>query len=58
VVAAPGAEANAQALIAEARRRFTNAIEAQRNGDWARYGEEIKQLGQILERLEATKARQ
>ncbi len=45
------------ALIAEARRRFTNAIQAQRDGDWARYGEEIKQLGQILERLEAAKAR-
>ncbi len=45
------------ALIAEARRRFTSAIQAQRDGDWARYGEEIKQLGQILERLEAAKPR-
>ena len=53
-----GPESNAPALIAEARRRFTNAIQAQRDGDWARYGEEIKQLGQILERLEGSKARQ
>jgi uncharacterized membrane protein (UPF0182 family) len=53
-----GVESNAQSLIAEARRRFTNAIQAQRDGDWARYGEEIKQLGQLLERLEATKAKQ
>ena len=57
VVATPGAESAAPSLIAEARRRFTNAIQAQRDGDWARYGEEIKQLGQILERLEATKPR-
>ncbi len=58
VVATPGAESSGKSLIAEARRRFANAIQAQRDGDWARYGEEIKQLGQILEQLEATKARQ
>ncbi len=58
VVSAVGAEATPSALIAEARRRFGNAIQAQRDGDWARYGEEIKQLGQLLERLEAAKAKQ
>jgi len=57
VVATPSAESAAPALIAEARRRFASAIQAQRDGDWARYGEEIRQLGQILERLEAAGAR-
>jgi hypothetical protein len=42
-----------QPLIDEARRRYQNAIEAQREGDWARYGAEIKQLGQVLERIGA-----
>lgn len=56
-VAAPAAESTTAALIAEARQRFNNAVEAQRAGDWARYGEEIKELGKLLERLEAAKAR-
>ncbi len=37
--------------MARARDAFRRALEAQRAGDWARYGEEIEQLGQILERL-------
>lgn len=45
--------ADVQALITEARRRYDAAIEAQREGDWARYGEELRQLGTLLERLEA-----
>jgi uncharacterized membrane protein (UPF0182 family) len=40
-----------QSTIAEAQRRYQAAMEAQRQGDWARYGEEIKQLGALLERL-------
>jgi uncharacterized membrane protein (UPF0182 family) len=40
-----------QAQMAEARRHFQSAVDAQRNGDWAKYGEEIKALGQILERF-------
>ena len=56
---APGATgggalpADLQALITEARRRYDAAVEAQREGDWARYGEELRQLGTALERLEA-----
>ena len=38
-------------LASEARTAYQRAIEAQRAGDWARYGEEIKRLGEILERL-------
>ncbi len=46
-------DASMQSLIDEARRRYQNAIEAQREGDWTRYGVEIKQLGQVLERIGA-----
>ena len=59
VAAAPagggGADAALQALIAEARQRYDNAIEAQRAGDWARYGTEVKALGAVLERLGAVR---
>ena len=37
--------------IDEARRHYQSAIDAQRDGDWAKYGTEIKTLGQLLERL-------
>jgi len=46
---APSAEL--RGLLAEARQRYQAALEAQRAGDWARYGEELKRLGEILERL-------
>jgi uncharacterized membrane protein (UPF0182 family) len=62
--AAPGTPAPAvsvdaalQALIADAQRRYRNALDAQREGDWARYGEEIRQLGQVLERISAAGSR-
>jgi uncharacterized membrane protein (UPF0182 family) len=45
------ADSSFQALVAEARGLYQGAMQAQRGGDWARYGEEIKQLGQVLERL-------
>jgi uncharacterized membrane protein (UPF0182 family) len=45
-----------QAMITEARRRYQAAVDAQREGDWARYGEEIRELGSLLERLEAMRA--
>jgi hypothetical protein len=40
-----------QALVAEARRRYEAALQAQREIDWARYGEEFRRLGELLERL-------
>ncbi|MGE0354647.1 MAG: UPF0182 family protein [Gemmatimonadales bacterium] len=46
------ADTGVQSLISEARRRYDAAVQAQRDGDWARYGEELKQLGSVLERLE------
>ncbi len=44
-------DAASRAAIAEARRHYQAAMAAQRQGDWARYGEEIRQLGAQLERL-------
>ena len=38
-------------LAGEAQLHYQRAIRAQREGDWARYGEEFERLGQILERL-------
>jgi uncharacterized protein len=49
----PGAATDLQPLLIEARRRYQAAIEAQREGDWARYGEEIRRLGELLERMGA-----
>jgi uncharacterized membrane protein (UPF0182 family) len=43
---------NAQTLR-EAQSHYDRAISAQRAGDWATYGREIKQLGEILKRLNA-----
>ncbi|MGH7516522.1 MAG: UPF0182 family protein [Gemmatimonadales bacterium] len=42
-----------RALAAEARRRYEAALQAQREIDWARYGEEMRRLGELLERLGA-----
>ncbi len=42
-----------RALVAEARRRYEAALQAQREIDWARYGEEFRRLGELLERLGA-----
>ena len=48
---APGATATTAELAAEARAAYQRAIEAQRAGDWAKYGEEVKRLGELLDRL-------
>jgi hypothetical protein len=39
------------ALAAEAQRHYERAVQAQRAGDWATYGEELRQLGQVLDRM-------
>ncbi len=38
-------------LIRTAEEHYQAALEAQRAGDWARYGEEIRALGEVLRRL-------
>lgn len=43
--------AEAQGLAAQAKQHYDRAIQAQRDGDWARYGEEIKRLGEVIEQM-------
>ncbi len=38
-------------LIRQAQDHYQRAIDAQRNGDWATYGDEIEELGGLLRRL-------
>jgi uncharacterized protein len=51
--AAPG---NVLILVGEAGDAYDRALQAQRQGDWAKYGEEIKRLGNILEKLNRDRA--
>jgi uncharacterized membrane protein (UPF0182 family) len=52
---APGATAlDTQALIREANQHYQRALQLQRQGDWAGYGEEVKKLGELLNRLAST----
>ena len=52
--APPGAGTPAMdALIREAQDHFERATAAQRAGDWATYGDEIRKLGDVLERASA-----
>jgi uncharacterized membrane protein (UPF0182 family) len=41
-------------LLAEARAHYDRAMKAQREGNWALYGEEIKQLGEVLQRMKGS----
>ena len=52
-VAAPPAAVhrNSLALAEEAQAHYQRAIDAQRAGDWAKYGEEIRALGQTSDRM-------
>jgi hypothetical protein len=45
------ADSGVRALVAEARRRYQAALQAQRDIDWARYGEEFRRLGELLDQL-------
>lgn len=38
-------------LAADARAHYDRALQAQREGNWAQYGEEIERLGVVLERM-------
>jgi uncharacterized membrane protein (UPF0182 family) len=40
-------------LAARAREHYERAVEAQRRGDWATYGDELKLLGEALEQMRA-----
>ncbi|NWG12180.1 MAG: UPF0182 family protein, partial [Acidobacteria bacterium] len=39
------------ALVLQARDAYERAVQAQREGDWARYGEELRLLGTLLQEL-------
>jgi uncharacterized protein len=43
-------------LLRDARDTYERAIQAQRQGDWAKYGEEIKKLGTIIDNLSRANA--
>jgi hypothetical protein len=47
----PAAPAEAGDLAAQANAHYRRAMQAQRAGDWALYGEEIRKLGEVLERM-------
>ena len=41
-------------LAQQAQGHYSRALQARREGDWALYGEEIEQLGEVLEQLQGT----
>jgi len=49
--AAPDATPDISSVAAEARSHYERAVEAQRAGEWAKYGEELRLLGEALKRL-------
>ncbi|MEZ5319182.1 MAG: UPF0182 family protein [Vicinamibacterales bacterium] len=51
--AAAAGDATLAALAAEADDHLQRALAAQRAGDWALYGEEIRKVGEILARMKA-----
>ncbi|HZB27414.1 MAG TPA: hypothetical protein VE282_02545, partial [Gemmatimonadales bacterium] len=52
VAAAPATpDSRLATLLEEAQRRYQAAIQAQREIDWSRYGEEMRLLGELLEQL-------
>jgi len=38
-------------LISQANQYYEQALQAQQQGNWALYGQKIKELGEILEQL-------
>jgi uncharacterized membrane protein (UPF0182 family) len=47
-----GPEPDLSALAAEAKTHLDNATRAQRAGDWALYGEEMRKLQDVVERMQ------
>ena len=52
---APPATGPADALTAQALDHYRRALAAQREGNWALYGEELQKLGKVLEQLDKRK---
>ncbi len=49
---APSDVESSSPLAQQAQQHYSQALRAQRNGDWARYGDEIERLGAVLDRLQ------
>ncbi len=47
--------ASLQSLSAQAKEHYDRALQAQRSGDWALYGEELKKLGTVIEQMSKAK---
>jgi hypothetical protein len=47
----PAPDATVAALASQARAHYDRALAAQRAGDWATYGDEIRRLGEVLARM-------
>ncbi|MBI3949839.1 MAG: UPF0182 family protein [Acidobacteria bacterium] len=52
---APPVSAAPDGLAAQAKEHYDRALEALRAGDWARYGEEIKRLGEVINKMQRPK---
>ncbi len=46
------ADATVADLISQAGEHYENALAAQRTGDWARYGDEMRRVGELLRQLQ------
>jgi uncharacterized membrane protein (UPF0182 family) len=55
VISPPSADgpSDLRGLAVRAREHYERAVDAQRRGDWATYGEELKQLGEALQQMRA-----
>jgi uncharacterized protein len=53
VEAAQPGPASAESLGEQARAHYGRALQAQRDGNWALYGEEIRKLGEVLEKMKS-----
>ena len=51
VTGATSTDSGFHTLAVEARRRYQAALQALRQDDWARYGDEMRQLGALLDQL-------
>jgi uncharacterized membrane protein (UPF0182 family) len=51
----PGAGPDMSSLAVQARAHYDRAVAAQKSGDWAAYGEELRQLGQVLQKMGASR---
>ncbi len=49
------APTDSAALLEQAKQQYQLALEAQRAGDWAKYGEELKRLGETLDKMSGQK---